>query len=94
MVKWIFLLLFSNQIFAQDIWDIEWEVNKEYSDTPNNCLIVAVMMKRRIGRGVVECVNVPKKYLPVKRHCYLRVDAQILDNGGLAWMGIKLFSPG
>ena len=68
---------------SEDLADLSWQVNNEFSDVKNNCLIVATEKQKRIGRGEIKCIRVPEKYAPVKRHCYLSVDGWILDNGGL-----------
>lgn len=83
----IIVLMFAlaKEVSATDeLADLSWNVNAEYSDIPDNCAVVAFEKKKRLGRGEVKCVPVPKKYLPIQQHCYLEVDGYILDNGGLS----------
>jgi len=57
------------------------QVNEQFKDVPNNCLLVAETKKRIIGRGKIKTVKIPKRWNATKTHVYLEVDGYILDSG-------------
>jgi len=63
--------------------DTNWRINRDYFDTPDNCLKVAVEKQKALGRGAVRCIPMPNPQHPNQQHCYLDVEGYILDNGAL-----------
>ena len=81
---WMFYDEVSANNTRSHLAGLSWEVNQEYKFVENNCLIVAMEKKKKLGgQGKILCINVDKKYLPIKRHCFLEIDDCILDNGWL-----------
>jgi hypothetical protein len=80
----LLLYLLSDEISAatyNELLEVSWNINKQYSDVPNNCFIVALEKQKQLGLGDIKCASLPEKYLPTKLHCFLVVDNFILDNG-------------
>ena len=85
----LILMLIANATYANTtstitMDKINWKVNQQFNNIPNNCLIVAKEKQRRLlKQGIESKIVVIQPAFAAMKHAVLCVDDQCLDNGDI-----------
>ena len=86
----LILMLIANATYANTtstitMDKINWKVNQQFNNIPNNCLIVAKEKQRRLlKQGIESKIVVIQPAFAAMKHAVLCVDDQCLDNGDIS----------
>jgi len=85
----LILMLIANATYANTtstitMDKINWKVNQQFNNIPNNCLIVAKEKQRRLlKQGIESKIVVIQPAFAAMKHAVLCVDDQCIDNGDI-----------